>query len=179
MGRQKPYIQGAGPPLSQPREQLPAIMNPRKDNASRSMIAPYNDEIHKVYQIHRAYIEHEDNLTNHRTTWLITIQSVVLATFEFCFQAPPELEFPCLYSDISPLFAPMIVLQYPESSMRGEKSGPRRGSCRCSKRGSRRGPQGGPWRGPCTCPQRDRIARISVQHGRVTPCCAGSPKARR
>lgn len=41
---------------------------------------------HDVYKLHRAYIEHEDRLINHRTTWLITIQSFLMATFGFTYQ---------------------------------------------------------------------------------------------
>ncbi|SEF13402.1 hypothetical protein SAMN02787142_8054 [Burkholderia sp. WP9] len=40
----------------------------------------------KVYEIHRAYIEHEDNLVNQRTTLMVTIQGLLLAAFGFGLQ---------------------------------------------------------------------------------------------
>jgi hypothetical protein len=39
-----------------------------------------------LYWIYRSYIQHEDDLINNRTTWLITIQSFLLATFGFSYQ---------------------------------------------------------------------------------------------
>lgn len=44
-----------------------------------------------LYVIHRRYIEHEDTLVNNRTTWLITVQSFLIATFGFTFEAKYEL----------------------------------------------------------------------------------------
>ena len=44
-----------------------------------------------VYALHRSYIEHEDGLINQRTTWLITIQSFLIATFGFSYQKKFEV----------------------------------------------------------------------------------------
>jgi hypothetical protein len=44
-----------------------------------------------LYRIYRSYIEHEDRLIHNRTTWLITIQSFLIATFGFSFQKWYEL----------------------------------------------------------------------------------------
>ena len=46
-----------------------------------------------IYNVYRDYIKHEDNLINYRTTWLITIQSFLLATFGFTYQKYYELAF--------------------------------------------------------------------------------------
>ena len=45
-----------------------------------------DEDLEAVYAIYRKYIEHEDSLVNHRTTWLITVQSFLLATFGFSYQ---------------------------------------------------------------------------------------------
>lgn len=50
-----------------------------------------NENIEKVYAIHRAYIEHEDELIHQRTTSFITIQSFLLATFGFTYQKKYEV----------------------------------------------------------------------------------------
>jgi hypothetical protein len=42
--------------------------------------------VYEYYKIQRAYIEHEDNLINHRNTWGTTIQSFLIATFGFSVQ---------------------------------------------------------------------------------------------
>jgi hypothetical protein len=44
------------------------------------------DEFLKLYKAFRDYCEHENDLINHRTTWLITVQSVLAATFVFSTQ---------------------------------------------------------------------------------------------
>ena len=38
-------------------------------------------DIVALYNLHRAYAEHENHLINHRVSWCITIQSFVIATF--------------------------------------------------------------------------------------------------
>jgi hypothetical protein len=43
-------------------------------------------EIKDLYLAFRAYEEHENLLINQRTTWLVTVQSVLIATFGFSFQ---------------------------------------------------------------------------------------------
>jgi hypothetical protein len=45
----------------------------------------------KTYEIFRDYIKHEDNLVNFRTTWNITVQSFLIATFGFTFQKMQEV----------------------------------------------------------------------------------------
>ena len=55
------------------------------------MQIPPKTELEDIYKIHRDYLEHEDNLINHRTTWLITIQSFLLATFGFTYQKRYEV----------------------------------------------------------------------------------------
>lgn len=40
----------------------------------------------EAYKICRSLEEHENNLINHRTTWLILIQTVIMATFGFSSQ---------------------------------------------------------------------------------------------
>jgi len=50
-----------------------------------------NENLEAVYEIHRKYIEHEDELVHQRTTSLITIQSFLLATFGFTFQKRYEV----------------------------------------------------------------------------------------
>lgn len=39
-----------------------------------------------IYKVFRSYEEHENELLNQRTSWLITVQSVLLATFGFSLQ---------------------------------------------------------------------------------------------
>lgn len=43
-------------------------------------------QIVDLYRLYRSQEEHENDLINHRTTWLVTIQSVLIATFGFSFQ---------------------------------------------------------------------------------------------
>jgi hypothetical protein len=45
----------------------------------------------EVYKLHRSCIEHEDNLVNQRTTWLITVQSFLIATFGLSYQKKFEV----------------------------------------------------------------------------------------
>lgn len=44
------------------------------------------DNMFKMYKTYRDYEEHENHLLNHRTTWMVTINSVVIATFGFSIQ---------------------------------------------------------------------------------------------
>ncbi|MBA2594129.1 MAG: hypothetical protein M3495_03720 [Pseudomonadota bacterium] len=48
-------------------------------------------ELEEIYTLYRAYITHEDGLVNQRTTWLVTIQSFLLATFGFSYQKKYEV----------------------------------------------------------------------------------------
>jgi len=45
-----------------------------------------DEELDSVYKIHRDYIAHEDNLIHQRTSWMITIQSFLIATFGLSYQ---------------------------------------------------------------------------------------------
>lgn len=49
------------------------------------------DMARKTYELYRSYIQHEDNLVNHRTTWLITTQSFLIATFGLSYQKKYEM----------------------------------------------------------------------------------------
>lgn len=44
-----------------------------------------------VYKQFRDYIQHEDQLINHRTTWLITVQSFLWATYGLSYQKKYEV----------------------------------------------------------------------------------------
>ena len=48
--------------------------------------APVREATLKLYETYRGYIIHEDDLINSRTTWLITIQSVLFGIFGFTCQ---------------------------------------------------------------------------------------------
>jgi hypothetical protein len=50
------------------------------------MTTKRDDSLDSLYRIHRDYIQHEDTLVNQRTTWLITIQAFLIATFGFSYQ---------------------------------------------------------------------------------------------
>jgi hypothetical protein len=45
----------------------------------------------EIYELFRSYVKHEDTLIDHRTTWLIYIQSFLLATFGFSYQKKFEV----------------------------------------------------------------------------------------
>lgn len=42
-----------------------------------------DDSYLKIYELYRKYVEHEDQLTNHRMTWANVVQGTVLAAFGF------------------------------------------------------------------------------------------------
>jgi hypothetical protein len=65
------------------------------------VLAGKNDELIIIYKIFRSYEEHENALINHRTSWLVTVQSVLLATFGFSFQK--HLEIVQKIADMAPL----------------------------------------------------------------------------
>jgi hypothetical protein len=48
-------------------------------------------KIIEIYELFRSYVKHEDTLIDHRTTWLIYIQSFLLATFGFSYQKKFEV----------------------------------------------------------------------------------------
>jgi hypothetical protein len=50
------------------------------------MIKTNNERIEEIYLIYRDYIKHEDDLINQRITWLIGIQSFLIASFGFSYQ---------------------------------------------------------------------------------------------
>lgn len=45
----------------------------------------------ELYRIYRSYEEHENGLLNQRVTWLITVQSVLIASFAFMIHKNYEL----------------------------------------------------------------------------------------
>lgn len=45
----------------------------------------------RVYEMYRAYIVHEDDVVNQRTTWSITIQFFTIATLGFSYQKRMEI----------------------------------------------------------------------------------------
>lgn len=47
--------------------------------------------VEEIFSLYRDYLKHEDNLINQRTTWLITIQSFLIATFGFSYQKKFEI----------------------------------------------------------------------------------------
>lgn len=55
------------------------------------MVMARDKDAEEIYKLHRSYIEHEDGLVNHRTTWLITVQSFLIATFGFSYQKKFEV----------------------------------------------------------------------------------------
>jgi len=47
------------------------------------------DQVNYTRQLYaelRDYVKHEDSLINHRTTWLMTVQAFLIATFGFSYQ---------------------------------------------------------------------------------------------
>ncbi len=45
----------------------------------------------KFYELYRQYVTHEDNLTNNRMTWLLTIHGFLYATYGFTLQKKFEI----------------------------------------------------------------------------------------
>ena len=53
--------------------------------------APLNPELERdSYRIVRSEIEHEDQLINHRLSWLVSSQSFLLTAYAICLNAPME-----------------------------------------------------------------------------------------
>lgn len=48
-------------------------------------------KIDKLFELYRDYLKHEDNLVNHRLTWLVSVQSFLIATFGFSYQKKFEV----------------------------------------------------------------------------------------
>jgi hypothetical protein len=48
-------------------------------------------EYPKLFEVYRDYVKHEDNLKNFRSTWNITIQSFLVATYGFTIQKMLEV----------------------------------------------------------------------------------------
>jgi hypothetical protein len=68
------------------RDQGGAKMPDTNDNRQ-----PGRTKIIEMYELFRSYVKHEDTLIDHRTTWLIYIQSFLLATFGFSYQKKFEV----------------------------------------------------------------------------------------
>lgn len=49
----------------------------------------------RVWNVYRAYVEHENELIHNRTTWLITIQSFLVLAFGFAYQKYFEVVAKC------------------------------------------------------------------------------------
>lgn len=47
--------------------------------------------LEEIYSLFRKYIEQENNLINNRMTWLMTVQSFLIATFGFSYQKEFEV----------------------------------------------------------------------------------------
>lgn len=45
----------------------------------------------ELFTLYRDYLEHEDGLINYRTTWLVSVQSFLIATFGFSYQKKFEV----------------------------------------------------------------------------------------
>ncbi|MCJ2067054.1 class I SAM-dependent methyltransferase [Methylobacterium sp. J-088] len=48
-------------------------------------------EVNSIYKLHRDFLEHENNLVNQRTTWLMTTQSFLMAIFGLSFKGYLDL----------------------------------------------------------------------------------------
>jgi hypothetical protein len=47
---------------------------------------PGAEHVHTLYKQYREYIVHEDNLINHRSTWIYMIQSFLVASYGFAIK---------------------------------------------------------------------------------------------
>lgn len=53
--------------------------------------ARWDDEAAKFHDLYRRYIQHEDDLINHRFTGMVTINAFLITTAGFCVQKQAEL----------------------------------------------------------------------------------------
>lgn len=49
------------------------------------------EQVEQIYALYRDYLKHEDGLINHRVTWLVGVQSFLIATFGFAYQKKYEI----------------------------------------------------------------------------------------
>jgi hypothetical protein len=65
----------------------------------------------EIYSIFREYIQHEDNLINQRTIWLMSVQSFLIATFGFSYQKKFEIVSNALFKlkTFPPAFCTSLV----------------------------------------------------------------------
>jgi len=64
--------------------------DPSSSPPKLSLTADTLSEVHaqvELYGVYRSYAQHEDNLINHRTTWLVTVTSFLITTLGLVFQA--------------------------------------------------------------------------------------------
>lgn len=50
-----------------------------------------SEQLDKLFILYRDYLKHEDVLINYRTTWLVSVQSFLIATFGFSYQKKFEV----------------------------------------------------------------------------------------
>lgn len=62
------------------------VIQPTENTMKIDDEANYSKRGEELFSLYRDYLKHEDNLINQRTTWLITIQSFLIATFGFSYQ---------------------------------------------------------------------------------------------
>lgn len=79
-------------------------------NEPRELTRDENYE--RVFALFRKYITHEDQLINHRTTWLITMQSFLWATFGFSYQVKFGLFVKLTEAKIDPALVSAASDQY-------------------------------------------------------------------
>lgn len=80
---------GAGPSSNNDNEAVPDGPSPTANAAGN--VAPDLEHAHNLFEAHRGYIVHEDELVNQRTTWSITIQAFAIAIFGLTFQKKIEV----------------------------------------------------------------------------------------
>lgn len=74
----------------------------------------------EVFSLFRDYTKHEDGLINQRMTWMITIQSFLIATFGFSYQKKLEIISNFIMEKKSPtsLISPMAVSEFHDTIFR-------------------------------------------------------------
>jgi hypothetical protein len=67
--------------------------------------------LHAQYRLYRDYVTHEDALINNRTTWLINLESFIIATFGFSYQKKFEIVTKPA-AELNALIAPKMITEY-------------------------------------------------------------------
>jgi hypothetical protein len=57
------------------------------------------EHVEKIYNLYRDYLKHEDGLIDHRISWLVGVQSFLIATFGFAYQKKYEMLSKALLAD--------------------------------------------------------------------------------